>query len=144
MRTLQYQGTAPGYYAQCGYTFRVIDGTPTLVLKQDPAANIFVDTSIEGIVTGLLGTELADVDATRLRVFRMDSSRIWTEIRFGSVARRKVNLTWRQRLKGLFGGAVAQAFEVTKPSWDAITPEQRVLLESLDPALAPTKMPSEL
>ncbi|WP_429322460.1 hypothetical protein [Paraburkholderia sp. GAS448] len=139
MKTLQYQGFVPGYYAQCRYTFRFANETPTLVLMQDPDANLFLDNSIEAIVTELLRTELLDVDATQLRVFRMDSSRGWSEVRFDTVARRKVKLTWFQSLKVVFGYSDTQPFEVSDPSWEPVTPEQRAFLESLDhPALAGT------
>lgn len=145
MKTLQYQGFVPGYNARCGYIFRMDDSTPTLVLKQDPEASIFLDNSIESIVTGLLNSELSDIDASRLRVFRMDSTGEWAEVRFQTVTPIKVKLTARQRLKSIFGSPVPRVVEVSGPSWDTITTAQRAKLESLDPALAaPAKSPYDL
>ncbi|PNE59783.1 hypothetical protein A8H39_01150 [Paraburkholderia fungorum] len=143
MKTLQYQGFVPGYYAQCAYTFRVVDEIPTLVLKQDPDTSLFLDNSIEAVVTGLLDSELADVDAARLRVFRMDSSHEWSEIRFETLARLQAKRTWRQRVMALFCDSKPRGFvEVSDPSWSPIEREQREFLESLDPLLAVTPTPS--
>jgi hypothetical protein len=145
MKTLQYQGSVPGHNAQCGYLFRFDDRIPTLVLKQDPQATLFLDNSIEAIVTGLLNSELSDVDASRLRVFRMDSKREWAEVRFDTVTPVKVRLTALERLKSIFGSPIARVVEVSGPSWDTITKAQRAMLESLDPQLAtPAKSPYDL
>ena len=145
MKTLQYQGFVPGHNAQCGYIFRIDADTPTLVLKQDADASIFLDNSIEAIVTGLLNSQLSDIDASRLRVFRMDSTREWAEVRFHTMTPIKVKITALQRLKSIFGSPVDRVVEVSDPSWDTITTAQRTKLESLDPALAtPTKSPYDL
>lgn len=142
MKTLQYQGFVPDYTAKCGYIFRVDDGVPTLVLKQDPSEDLFLDNSIEDIVTGLLNAELSGVDASSLQIFRMDSRREWASVRFHKVTPVKVKLTALQRLKSIFGSPVSRVVEVASPSWDTITAAQRAKLESLDPALAaPSKSP---
>lgn len=124
---------------QCEFVSGTVNGVEVLVLKQTANSKTSITNMIENIVSGLLASDLNDIDATNLRVFEFYPPGIapqvsWQEVTFGGVARRSPRKTILQRLVE-FVRPTEQPFVVWNPAWSGVPTGLQIQLAGLDPAL---------